>query len=164
MGSLGGWVRSGLSWLGGIAAMIALAVVAHRWPFLAEVQHVIDRHQAVKVGAIVMTALSGLTFLGAGLYAMATGVANGGEKTPGTPTADFQVELSMREIKTAWRTARWTTDSRWRFMFVMMTAGALMGTGLLATIFVFGDVFAKLLTALMFLYAFVRTVWAFGQA
>jgi hypothetical protein len=49
MDSLGGWVRSGLGWLGGIAAMIALAVVAHRWPLLAEVQQAIDRHKAVKM-------------------------------------------------------------------------------------------------------------------
>lgn len=144
--------------------MIALAVVAHRWPLLAEVQQAIDRHKAVKIGVAVMTGLSGLAFIGGGLYAMATGVANGSEKTPGPPAASFQVELSMHEIKDAWHARRWATDPRWRFMFFMMTTGFLMATGLLATIFVLGDVFAKLLTALMFLYAFVRTVWAFAQA
>ncbi len=155
MDSLRGRFSALLSWLLWILGAIVVAVIAHRWPFLADVQGAIDRHKAMKVGVVVATGLSGLAFLGAGLYAMATGPSVAG---------GFQVNLSMREIKEAARAGRWQTDPRWRLHFLMMTAGSLMGIGLLATIFVLGDVFAKLLMTLMFVYAAARTVWAFSRA
>ncbi len=131
----------------------------------ADIQRAIDRHKAVQVGAVVVTALSGLAFLGGGLYAMATGVAKDGGETPEAAAGSgFQVTLPMRDIKSSWRADRWRTDPQWRFYFLMILAGSSLGVGLLATIFVLGDVFAKLLMTLMFLYVLVRTVWAFTRA
>ena len=97
--------------------------------------------------------LSFAAFMGGVIYGVATSGGGG-----------FSIEMSFREIKEAGRAGAWRTDPGWRFVAYMIVAGVALFIGLLSFIFVVGDVTAKLITAGMFVYALVRTAWAFAHA
>ena len=78
--------------------------------------------------------------------------------------AEAEDSASFSEIKEAWRARAWTVSPRWRRMFLMLLAVALLTTGLFGSLFVVATAGIKLVLGGVYLYAVVRTAVAFSKA
>lgn len=73
----------------------------------------------------------------------------------------FDVQVSFREIKAAWRSGKWFADPWWRFVFYMSAAGIVMIVGIFGVIFVLAPAGIKFLVGGAVLYALVQVIWGF---
>lgn len=71
---------------------------------------------------------------------------------------------SFAEVKAAWRARAWQVSSRWRRMFLMMFASALLAVGILGSIFVLAPAGIKLLLGIVSVYAAVQIAAGFARA
>jgi hypothetical protein len=70
----------------------------------------------------------------------------------------FDIQVSFREIKAAWRSEMWFADPWWRFVFYMLTAGIVMIVGIFGVVFVLAPAGIKFLVGGAVLYALVQMV------
>jgi hypothetical protein len=73
----------------------------------------------------------------------------------------FNIEVSVREMKEAWRSGAWLADPWWRFVFYMAAAATVMIVGLFGLFFMIGFAGLRLVVAGALLYAVARTWWGF---
>ena len=73
----------------------------------------------------------------------------------------FDVEVSFREIKQAWRQRRWRNSRVWRFTFLMMATAVTAIVGMFGLFFVLGPSGIRLIVAAAFLYATAMTAYGF---
>ena len=73
----------------------------------------------------------------------------------------FDVEVSFREVKQAWRQRRWRNNRVWRFTFFMMATAVVATVGLFSLFFVLGPNGIRLIVAAALLYATAMTVYGF---
>jgi hypothetical protein len=73
----------------------------------------------------------------------------------------FNIEVSFREMKEAWRSGAWLADPWWRFVFYMAAAATVMIVGLFGLFFMIGFAGLRLVVAGALLYAVARTWWGF---
>jgi len=71
---------------------------------------------------------------------------------------------SFADIKQAWTTRAWEFSPRWRRMFLMMLATALLFCGLFGSLFVIAPAGVQLLLGGAFVYAVARTAAGFARA
>ena len=71
---------------------------------------------------------------------------------------------SFADIKQAWTARAWELSPRWRRMFLMMLATALLFCGLFGSFFVIAPAGVQLLIGIAFLYAVARTAAGFARA
>lgn len=75
-----------------------------------------------------------------------------------------EIETSFGQIKAAWRQRAWRHDPRWRYTFLIIGGGSLMGFGLFSSLGLMTESFVRFMLWLALAYAVIRTAWAFYRA
>ena len=77
---------------------------------------------------------------------------------------EFHEEVTVSEVKKAFRNGAWLREQRWRPIFVGFLALPLIAFGMFGFFFVIGAPLVKVMCAGALVYATIRTVWAFWKA
>jgi|GEM_PF-6107964 len=142
-----------------VLAVAVLGVFAERSEVLRAVDRVITRYRPAFLGAALVLTIAGFTtFMGTIIFALVT---QGAEQPPGRA---FGAEVSLREIKQAYRQEAWRSERFWRLTFLTILGALTMTLGSFSLVFVLGPALARALVAGVVLYALWRTSLALARA
>lgn len=151
-------------------AVVFAAIFLGEWlPFMRRVDAAIAASRHVYLTAAITLLVVGWGgFFAAIIYGVVAGMPSRrlGQPVPEDAAEQaaggaFDVEVSFREIKEAWRQQRWRTNRVWRFTFFMMATAAVAVIGMFGLFFVLGPSGIRLIIVAAFLYATAMTVYGF---
>jgi hypothetical protein len=162
-----------------VLAFLVVTVIGELLPFMKDLEAAINQSRRAYVGsAIAVLVLGFAAFMGGVIYGAVRGVRSRGPQDP-IPNMStwrgryvirgrrqiagggFNIEVSFREMKEAWRSGAWLADPWWRFVFYMAAAATVMIVGLFGLFFMIGFAGLRLVVAGALLYAVARTWWGF---
>ena len=154
-----------------VLAFLVVTVIGELLPFMKDLEAAINQSRRAYMGsAIAVLVLGFAAFMGGVIYGAVRGVRSRGPRDPipdrlrgrrQIAGGGFNIEVSFREMKEAWRSGAWLADPWWRFVFYMAAAATVMIVGLFGLFFVIGFAGLRLVVAGALLYAVARTWWGF---
>ena len=150
--------------------LVLIVIAIGEWlPFMRDLDASIKASRQTYLNvAIALLVIGWGGFFGLIIYGAVTGMPS---RQPGQPmpedsapsagSGSFDIEVSFREIKQAWRARLWRDNRAWRFTFIMMATVVIAVVGLFGLIFVLAPGGIRLLIAAALLYATSMTVYGF---
>jgi hypothetical protein len=190
-GRRGGRLRAKLGQLACVAVVLAVVAGAEQVPALKALEALCAAHQRPLLAVtLALGAIGCVLFMGGTIHMVLTAgrpmsrreiermERQSREQAAGAAVArrwvyrvpkaavgaEAQDGATFAEIKAAWRARAWRVSPRWRRMFLMMLATALLAFGLFGSFIVIAPAGLKLILAGALVYAAVRTAWGFRQA
>jgi len=150
--------------------LILIVIAVGEWlPFMRDLDAAIKASRQTYLNVMITLLVAGWGgFFAAIIYGAVTGMPSRrlGQPIPEDSTGQtaggsFDVEVSFREIKQAWRQRRWRDNRVWRFTFFMMATVVVAIVGMFGLFFVLGPGGIRLIITTAFLYATAMTVYGF---
>ncbi len=149
-----------------IPVVLIAMVLGERLQFMRDLDGAIAASRQTYLNLVIVLMIVGWGgFFGAIIYGVGTRMPSRrlGQPIPEDKEArgSFDIEVSFREMKQAWREQGWRNNRVWRFTFFMFATAVVAIIGLFGLFFVLGPGGIRLITATAVLYATVRTVQGF---
>jgi len=150
--------------------LILIVIAVGEWlPFMRDLDAAIKASRQTYLNVMIALLIVGWGgFFAAIIYGAVTGMPSRRlgqpipeDSTEQTAGGSFDVEVSFREVKQAWRQRRWRDNRVWRFTFFMMATVVVAIVGMFGLFFVLGPSGIRLIVATALLYATAMTVHGF---